>query len=74
MGFYRTKPASITDRAAITASVLRLITIEEIAEVTRETSDPFGITNRCPGNPVGHYPIPSAGDIVCAHCEKVFWR
>lgn len=73
MGFYRTKPAGLADRAAITASVLRLITARDIAEVAAETSDPFGLAHNC-SHPAGHFLIPSAGDIVCAHCEKVFWR
>lgn len=28
----------------------------------------------CPQSPMGHYAIRSAGDFVCAHCSRVFWR
>lgn len=75
MGFHRIKQQPAATRAEIACVVANFIGEREIADIIAE-QDPFGIEDRCPGHPAGHYPIRSAGDIVCAHagCGKVFLR
>jgi hypothetical protein len=73
MGFIRSIQPAVPDRARATVILHHFIGEQEIAQVLRE-QDPFGCDDACPQNPAGHYPIRSAGDVVCAHCSKVIWR
>ena len=70
MGFHRIPQPRALDRAAIRAEVIPLLA-QERAFIAR-TIDPFGIEHGCV-NPAGHAVITSCGEIVCAHCTKVFW-
>lgn len=70
MGFQR--QPSPTVRSAARGGVVRVVTREEIARIERE-QDPFGIELHCT-DIGGHRPIASCGEIVCAHCARVFWR
>lgn len=58
----------------VACAVLQFIGEEQIAQIFA-CRDPFQIARECPGHPAGHYPIRSAGEIVCAHegCGKVLW-
>jgi hypothetical protein len=74
--FYRSPRSETVDRARGKAVVFVHFDREfEIATLLRE-QDIFQCDDPCPGHPSGHYPIRSAGDIVCAHwpCGKVFLR
>lgn len=71
MSFHRS-PAAHVIRHAEGAPVIRIVTPADIATVMRE-QDPFGIALHCT-NPAGHQPIASCGEIVCAHCARIFWR
>jgi hypothetical protein len=71
MSFHRQPSAAVKAHAA-GAPIVRLVTREDVARIERE-QDPFGIALHCT-NPAGHQPIASCGEIVCAHCARVFWR
>jgi hypothetical protein len=71
MGFAR-QPAPHVIDAAKGAPVEILITAEDIAFFVRQ-ADPFLIENDCV-SASGHYAIASCGEVVCAHCSRVFWR
>lgn len=73
MSFHR-QPAHHVIEAAkgVPATVSRFIGEREIAEVMA-SADPFGIELHCT-NAGGHQPIASCGEIVYAHCARIFWR
>lgn len=72
MGFARTPQRHVIDRAR-GAPFEALITAEDLAIVIRE-ADPFLIPDNICLNPAGHLPIAACGEVVCAHCARIFWR
>lgn len=76
MGFNRTPSPSVISRSkatAITAAVHQFIAATELVAV-RRAFDPFGVDDACPATRLEHFPIRSAGDLVCANCGNVFDR
>ena len=71
MGFHRQPAAHVIEHAK-GAPVVRFIAEQEIATVLAE-QDPFRIANDCV-DPAGHFPIAACGEVVCAHCGRIFWR
>lgn len=71
MSFERT-PTQHVVAAARGAPAEMLVTLDDLADVIRQ-ADPFLIAHDC-SNPTGHDPIASCGEVVCAHCARVFWR
>lgn len=74
-GFYRGSQRKALTRNEAAIVIRSFIGEQEIAAIFA-AQDPFQIACECPGHPAGHYPIRSAGEIVCAHdgCGKVFLR
>lgn len=71
MSFART-PTPHVVAASRGAPVEMLVTAEDLAYFIRH-ADPFLIAHDCK-NPSGHDPVASYGEVVCAHCARVFWR
>lgn len=68
--FFRTgAPRALTRSEA--EALIRPVAFAAI-EILVGPFDPFNLADTCP-NPGGHQPIMSAGDLVCPHCERVFW-
>lgn len=63
----------IRDQALrVAAEHVQALMASEAAFIAR-TSDPFNVDNSCIA-PQGHEPMASCGEIVCAHCARIFWR
>jgi hypothetical protein len=56
-----------------TPCVIQFTSEREIASVFA-ASDPFHLDDPCPTTGMTHFPIRSAGDVVCAHCGNIFMR
>ena len=70
IGFYRQGAPRLLSREEA-ARLIRPVAFAAI-EALVGPHDPFTLDDVCP-NPGGHQPIMSAGDLVCPHCQKVFW-
>jgi hypothetical protein len=69
MGFHRLGAPAALDRAAARAVITRFVA-DDLAFAARMV-DPFGIDHDCI-NPSGHEVIASCGEVVCAHCSRIF--
>lgn len=72
MTAYARQPSHHVIGAARGAPVIHLATEADARRIARE-QDLFGIELHCT-DIGGHRPIASCGEIVCAHCARVFWR
>jgi hypothetical protein len=61
------------NRREVRCVVIDFVAEQEAARIARGL-DPFGIDDPCPANPAGHHPHASCGEVVCVHCERIFWR
>lgn len=77
MGFHRQgQPQYVQTVSDTTLRIIRehvgALMASEAAFIAR-TVDPFNVDNDCI-NPAGHEPMASCGEVVCAHCARIFWR